>query len=167
MYPKNQISPSLNQQRVGGFSLVTAIFLLVILAALGVFMLSVYSTQRASVNMDIRGARAYQAAKAGIEWATLQVLASENGVLVASSFVCPAGNMAGMPALAGALQGFNVTTSCVLTSRQENANFIRVYQITAVSSIGAFPSQDYVERNISASVFTCRVGTGVAGEPRC
>ncbi|HEX7642674.1 MAG TPA: agglutinin biogenesis protein MshP [Burkholderiaceae bacterium] len=52
-----------------GFAIVSAIFLLVILAALGVAMLVFSSNQQAASAYDVMGSRAYQAARTGIEWA--------------------------------------------------------------------------------------------------
>jgi Tfp pilus assembly protein PilX len=57
-----------------GFLLVTAIFLLVILAALGAFILTISGTQQTSSALDVQGSRAYQAARAGIDWASYQLL---------------------------------------------------------------------------------------------
>jgi MSHA biogenesis protein MshP len=62
-----------------GFLLVTAIFLLVILAALGAFILTISGTQQTSSALDVQGTRAYQAARAGIEWASYQVLINPGG----------------------------------------------------------------------------------------
>jgi len=59
-----------------GFLLVTAIFLLVVLAALGAFILTISGTQQTSSALDVQGARAYQAARAGIESASDQLLIS-------------------------------------------------------------------------------------------
>src|SRR4030065_2779656 len=50
-----------------GFSLVSAIFLLVVIAALGTFAVTLSTTQQQSAALDVLGARAYQAARAGIE----------------------------------------------------------------------------------------------------
>ena len=51
-----------------GFVLPSAIFLLVVLAALGAFILNVSSNQQLGMAMDVRGERAWQAANAGMEW---------------------------------------------------------------------------------------------------
>ncbi|MBT3206159.1 MAG: pilus assembly protein MshP, partial [Gammaproteobacteria bacterium] len=56
---------TLNQQ---GFSLITAIFLLVVLATLMGYMVSLRVVQQQTVVMSIQGARALQAARAGIEY---------------------------------------------------------------------------------------------------
>lgn len=57
-----------------GFSLVSAIFLLIVLSALGVAMVNISTTQHASSALDVQVARAYQAARAGIEWGLFQQL---------------------------------------------------------------------------------------------
>jgi MSHA biogenesis protein MshP len=157
-----------------GFSLVTALFLLVILAALGVFMLSIYLSQRTAATQDVLGTRAYHAAKAGIEWATYQILSPENTVAVNPPFAACTNAMAGVPAFAGALQGFTVVVDCVVTPWVEGNNTIRVYQLTSTASyaapspVGSMPKPDFVERKLIASVNTCRVGvTGLASDPRC
>lgn len=143
----------------------SAIFLLVILAALGVFMLSIYMSQRTVVTQDVRGVLAYQAAKTGIEWATYQILTPENVAVVNSVF---AGCAAGMtpPAANGALSGFAINVDCQLTTTTEAGNTIRVYQLTSTGSKGSAPSSDYVERRIIASLSTCRVGPAVT-DPVC
>lgn len=158
---------SVHDSAVRGFSLVSAIFLLLILAALGIFMLSIYTSQRTIANQDVRGVLAYQAAKAGIEAATFAILTPENAAVVNSIFNgCTAG-MA-VPTFGGALSGFNVTIDCQLTTQTEGENTIRVYQITSTGSSGTAPSSDFVERQISASISTCRVGlTGLATDPPC
>src|SRR5215470_8915559 len=63
-----------------GFSIVTAIFLVVVLALLGVFIVSVTGMQLSSHQLDVLGARAYQAARAGIEWGAFQVLDPNNTI---------------------------------------------------------------------------------------
>lgn len=56
-----------------GFSVVSAIFILVVLAALGAFIASISSSQQIGSALDVQGVRAYQAARAGIEWGLYQV----------------------------------------------------------------------------------------------
>ena len=59
-----------------GFVLPSAIFLLVVLAALGAFALNVSSNQQLGMAMDVRGERAWQAANAGMEWARYKLASS-------------------------------------------------------------------------------------------
>ena len=63
-------------QRMQGFAIVTAIFILVVLAALGAFIVSISTNQQIGTALDIQGVRAYQAAKSGVEWGIYQVEAT-------------------------------------------------------------------------------------------
>ena len=168
MSPKPNLKDRASPLCERGFSLVSAIFLLVVLAALGAFTLSIYNLQRASASQDLRGVLAYQAAKAGIEWASYQILTPENAPVVNSIFPGCAMNMASVPSFAGALSGFLVRVDCQLTEADEGGNKIRVYQLTATATKGAMPSSDFVERQIFASFSTCRKGTaGLATDQPC
>jgi MSHA biogenesis protein MshP len=55
-------------KRLRGFAIVSAIFILVVLAALGAFILNISSSQQIGSALDVQGVRAYQAARAGVEW---------------------------------------------------------------------------------------------------
>lgn len=65
-----------------GFALPTAIFLLVILAALGAFVLNISTAQHVGQALDVEGERAWQSANAGMDWARYRV---------AAAGACPAG----------------------------------------------------------------------------
>lgn len=106
--------------REAGVGLVTAIFLLVVLAGLAVAMVSVYTAQQASSNLDLQGARAYQAARAGLEWGLFQDLRN-NTCNARSSFALPAGT---------SLSGFTVVVSC---TRSGAANGLLQVVIRAVA----------------------------------
>jgi MSHA biogenesis protein MshP len=75
-------------RRQAGVGLVTAIFLLVVLAGLGVAMVSIFTSQQASANVDLLGAQAYQAARAGLEWGVFQTRTGGK---------CAAGSMSANP----------------------------------------------------------------------
>jgi len=60
--------------RQGGFSLVSALFLLVVLAGLGVFAVRMNTLQQQTVTADLRGVQALQAARTGIEWGAYRAL---------------------------------------------------------------------------------------------
>lgn len=62
-------------RKVRGFALATAIFLLVILAGLGAFILNISTAQHIGQALDIEGERAWQAANAGLDWARYRVAA--------------------------------------------------------------------------------------------
>lgn len=61
---------------IAGFALPSAIFLLVILSALGAFILNVSSGQQLGMALDVRGERAWQAANAGMEWVRYRLAAN-------------------------------------------------------------------------------------------
>ncbi|MDA8092764.1 MAG: pilus assembly PilX N-terminal domain-containing protein [Betaproteobacteria bacterium] len=62
----------------GGFTLVAAIFLLVVLAALGTFLVAVSTRSQTSADQYLERGRAYQAARAGLEWEMYE-LATHDG----------------------------------------------------------------------------------------
>lgn len=88
-------------RRSAGVGLVTAIFLLVVLAGLGVAAVRIFNVQQASSSLDLDGARAYQAARAGIEWGLFHRL--RNDTCPSQSFALPADS---------ALGRFTVTVTC-------------------------------------------------------
>ena len=138
-----QVAPSSPRRTdARGFTIVAAIFLLVVLAALGAFVLTVSSSQHMSSAQDLQGARAYQAARSGIEWGAYQVL--RNSSCAASTPISPGGT----------LSGINVTVLCSSAgwSYTEAGNSVTLYQITATASQGTLGSATYVERQLQATV---------------
>ena len=166
--------------RQRGLSLVTAIFLMVVLAMLGAFMLSVTAIQQSSQQFDVQGVRAYQAARAGIEWGAWQVLDPNNTLnpVTCSPVVlpsCPAAST-NLSGLAGSLSPFTVTVTCsaaINAPTTEGNRNIGAYQIIATAcnqpSAGACPNASpasgYVERQLQATLSKCKDPTAAA--PRC
>jgi MSHA biogenesis protein MshP len=144
-------------RRGTGAGLVTAIFLLVVLAGLAVAMVSLGGAQQAGSALDVQGARAYQAARAGIEWGLYQNLRNNRQCLASSSFALPA---------TSALRGFVVTVTCTstpapATAPADNAAGLARYVITATAcnlqpDNGSCPNPsnnpDYVERQIVVTI---------------
>ena len=140
----------LRRPRSTGFVLPSAIFLLVVLAALAAFLVNISMTQHATSTQDVQGARAYQAARAGVEWGLYRVLNPDAGTLPA----CAAGNMT--------IEGFNVNVQCTSSDYTEAGpnRQIRVYQLVATASAGVFATQSYVEREVAVTVSKCRETDG-------
>lgn len=105
---KSMTTPRL--QRARGAALVTAIFLLVVLAGLGVAVVSLTTTQQASATQDELGARARLAAKAGLEWALYRQLVTNN-LACPATFALPAATQGGP---GNTLSGFTVTITCTV-----------------------------------------------------
>jgi MSHA biogenesis protein MshP len=132
-----------------GFVLPTAIFLLVILAALGGYMVSLSRTSHLSSALDIQGSRAYQAARAGIEWAAWQVVDPQTQPPT-STTLCPASPTTLNP-LAGTLAAFTVVVTCIRTPATDGADAVAIYQVTSTATSGLPGQVDYVDREIQAS----------------
>src|SRR6266550_5672289 len=104
-------------ERQTGFSIIAAIFLLVVLALLAAFIASVTGMQQSSGQLDVLGVRAYQSARAGLEWGAWQVLDPNNTLNPASCSTivmptCFSPSPQNLSSLAGSLSGFTVTVSC-------------------------------------------------------
>lgn len=131
--------------RQKGFSLVTAIFLLVILASIGAFMVTIGGTQRTTTVAAIQGARAFQAARSGIEWAIPQVMppATDCSTITANpnfTLNVPGAN------------DFTISVSCTSTSHTEAGNTFNVYAITSEARFGTYGDPDFVRRRITATI---------------
>ena len=127
-----------------GFSLLTAIFLLVVIAALAAFAVTISTTQQRGIALDVLGARAYQASRVGIDWGAYQLLRNGGGCGAASAAL-PAGT------LGGTLGGFTVNVGCTATAHSEAAA-ITMYQLTSTATLGAVAAPDYVERQMTATI---------------
>lgn len=142
--------------RQRGFSIVSAIFLVVILAALGAFMVSLSTTQHTASALDVRGARAYQAARAGIEWAAWQAIRN------AAAYGCTAGASTDTLNFTGDLADFTATVACTSSAHDEGGNTVRVYSVTSTAKSGAPGSVRYVERVLNATLGLCTTAGGGA-----
>lgn len=129
-----------------GFSLVSAIFLLVVLAGLGVAMITISTVQHQSSALDVQGTRAYHAARAGMEWGVFQRLQvpAYCAAAVTNNIALPAGT---------SLSGFTVTVVCTPDNGLGLNINGAVIQATAcnIPTGGACPnaapnSSDYVQR---------------------
>jgi MSHA biogenesis protein MshP len=58
--------------RQRGVSIVTALFLVVVLTALAVAVMTFSTVQQSTVTLDLLGSRAYEAARAGVEYGLYQ-----------------------------------------------------------------------------------------------
>jgi MSHA biogenesis protein MshP len=140
-----------------GFSLISAIFLLVVLAGLGAAMVSFSTMQNQALTMDVMGSRAYQAANAGIEWAAYNIASSPAGVAVppAPRFVPGTAT-----ALGGDLAPFAVAVGYTAALQVDDATWpqngtteaVWSYDITASAVWGVAGTENRVERVINAKM---------------
>jgi MSHA biogenesis protein MshP len=129
-----------NRQR--GFSIVMATFVLVVLGLLGAYMVRLSANQTGTPINALQGARAYQAAHAGIEWSIARIAVGGN---------CTEINAQTTLSFAG-LDGFNVKLSCSSQTYSEADKSPIIFRITALSQFGNYISNDYVAREIEVSI---------------
>lgn len=138
------------KQNQRGFGIVAAIFILVILAGLAVAITVVSTTQHLGSALDIQGARAYQAARTGIEWGLYKALKSSS--CVASTDI-------------GAFDGMTVTVQCTVAASGDakEAGLGSLYIVTSAAcnlptgttcpgNAGNVATITYVERRLSVLV---------------
>jgi MSHA biogenesis protein MshP len=131
-----------------GFSLLAAIFLLVILTGLSIFLVSIATMNQIGSALDIQGSRAYQSARSGIEWAAYQALTP------AVAPACPATTLT---FTGTTLQDFSTVVTCALSAVDEQGTTINIYQFTATACNQATcpsgsPGQGYIERQLTIVV---------------
>jgi len=129
--------------RQRGVSIISAIFMLLLFAALAAFMVSLTSTANITSALDVQGSRAYQSAQTGIEWGLYQVLVLATPSCVSSTT---------LPSL---IEGFSVTVTCAVDGPYTDAGQVfSLYRLVSTAQTpGAAPgSIAFVERQVAASV---------------
>jgi len=139
-------------RRQRGVGLVTAIFLLVVIAGLAAAMVTVFTAQQAGSQLDQQGTRAYQAARAGIEWGLFRATQPDG-------CATPTNNSFALPATSN-LGAFTVTVTCTPTAGPggDAATTTRVIKATACNQPagGTCPNAasnlDYVQRMLQVQL---------------
>ena len=128
----------MNAQR--GFSLVSAVFLLVVLAALGVYAVRINTLQQQTVTAGLRAAQAFQAARTGVSWGAYRAL---------SIGACASGTL---NLTEGATAGYRVTVQCSESTHIEGASTVRIYVFDVRAEAGAYGGPDYVSRRLQTKI---------------
>lgn len=132
------------ESRQHGFGLVAAMFVIIIITAVITAMARLAETQNATNSMAIQQARAYQAARAGLEWGIYQA------ITMAPSSCEPNASFS-----AAGFDGFPITVKCeevdagLITEENKAVTF---YRITATAEYGNAGSPDYAYRQLTAMV---------------
>lgn len=153
--------------RQRGFSLVSAMFLLIILALLGVAMMAISGAQHNSQALDVNGSRAYQAGEAGLEWGMMQVLdpSGTNANLSLATPQPPACFAATTVAMASVFSAFTTNVTCSVVTTTEGNRQIAVYTLTSTATSGA--GSTAVERQVTATVSRCVDPSGPLPRREC
>ena len=123
-----------------GFTLITALFLLIVVALLSVYMITIRNVQQSTVVFGQQGARAMQAAHSGLEWGIYEAVV--NGLCVPGTF----------SATGTALSAFTINVSCSSSAHTEAAVLITTYRLTSTAQTGSYGTLDYVYRSLQATV---------------
>lgn len=142
--------------RGAGFTMISALFVLVVLAALGAAMVGITQRQQLGSAAELDSARALQSARGGLEWAAFQVL--QNPAPPAAAPACFATTNIVVAA-------FTVTVACTRTpgsgALADGATPLVFYELVATACnapvAGACPTTGtpavtYVERQLSWTV---------------
>ncbi len=125
-----------------GFALVAAMFVIIIIALVIAAMMRMAGNQHGTNSLAIQQARAYQAARSGLDWGISNALAGS--CLPSKTLVMTGSNLSEFE---------GVIVNCVLQTYSENGNSVRIYTLTATAQNGV-PGQrpDYAYRRLSATV---------------
>jgi MSHA biogenesis protein MshP len=123
-----------------GFALVAAMFVIIIIALVIAAMMRMAGNQHGTNSLAIQQARAYQAARSGLEWGINSALAGT--CLPSKTLVMTGSNLS-------EFEGVLVT--CSVNPYSENGAAVNIYQLTATAQNGLPGSRpDYAFRQLAA-----------------
>lgn len=166
--------PRRSPARERGFAMVTVVFLIVILASIVASVATLRERGSHAAVMEIRQARAVQAARAALEWAAWKVR-DPAGSMTGVDNLPPCFASPSVVPLHGGLSEFTVTVTCARSPAltdvppyyQEDVRRLVVYTLTAVAAVGAPDAPDRVERRIQMRVETCKDPASPAANQAC
>ena len=134
--------------RSAGAALVSAIVLIIVLAALGAAMMNLSNVEHDTATKSMLSTRVYYGAKTGLEWAIQQAISEPVATAPARCIGFSGGGTTFAPSAPG-LSGVSVTVICD-PSTHGAGNF--TYYITSVARTGTAGSLSYAERQMGATV---------------
>jgi MSHA biogenesis protein MshP len=135
-----------------GFSLVVAIFVILVLAALGAFAIKIGLSQDQTATLDLLVARAQAAADSGIEYGANRVLKGGAGCAPTGTTYTP------LTLATPGLSGFKITVTCtstphgLLSASNPIPKTYNVYALISVAQRGTYGTPDFVSRTARRSV---------------
>jgi len=131
------IAPASSSLQQRGAALIAALFLVVVLAALGAFAVNIGMGQQQTSDLQLLQYRTLAAANAGLEFWATQAANNPGLAAVTGCGAVPTLTPPGM-------NGFTVNISC--TSIASGAQ--HVYEVTATATTGTYGSPDFVRRTV-------------------
>ena len=129
-------------RRQRGFSIVSTIFLLVVLAALGVFAVRMNTLQQQTATSALRAAQAFHAARSGVEWGAYRALKAS---------VCNS-TATILNLTESGTSGFRVSVTCNSSTHTEGTATVKVYVFDVRAEAGTYGGIDYVSRRLQAKI---------------
>jgi MSHA biogenesis protein MshP len=138
------VKRAMTRRRAAGFSLVSAIFLMVVLVILGSSLVTISSVQQTTAAQMLQAMRASYAARAGAEWAGQQDL----------STWCPgpAYPMTTTFTLPAPLAGFTVSVECTRSPHTFDTGTLNYFVVDVTATSGNYGTPDYVRRKLRAKI---------------
>lgn len=122
-----------------GFTLITTLFLLVVVSSLGAYLVNMSITQHTSSMLAVKAQRARLAALSGLEWVAYRIANIANS--------CPSSSTSLV------IEGFNVTlTGCAATVVIEGVDTYTLFDITVTAQSGTYGDSDYVNLAVRANL---------------
>lgn len=139
-----------------GVALVTAIFLIVALAALGGVMVSLSGVQQTTSGVAVASAQTLLAARGGLEWGIHRAVNNDTTMCGTSPTITTTGF---------SLLAANVSVTCTVKTNTSGATFVRTYFLTSTATYGAAGIPGYTQRAIEAAV--CRSDAPATSTTEC
>ncbi|MFK5915317.1 MAG: hypothetical protein QM484_13180 [Woeseiaceae bacterium] len=123
-----------NIKKQSGVSIVTAIFLVVVLALMGAGMVSLLSTSQQSISQEITSAKTYMAGRSCLQWGMYQAVYNATTGTHTNTFNNVNSSL------------FN--SQCSTTIDTITADSLIFYNITAIANFGAVTDPEYSQRTM-------------------
>lgn len=133
--------PLIKRFKQDGFSLITALFILVILAAVSGFSVSIAGMIHSTTSLVQQGEVAFFAARSGLEWGLFKV--SNNPA------ACPATTT--LTLSQGVLDNFTVQVTCSAASVTEGSATFNIFTLNSLAERGSFGNGDYISREMQVT----------------
>lgn len=132
--------------RIAGSALITAIFLVIVLASLGAAMVGLSNVQQDTVAKAVISSRVYYGAKTGLDWSVQRLITD-----AAPPARCAGSFPATFSPTGAGMSGVSVTVTCA--SSQHGAGTTSfTYYITSIATTGTLGTLSYAERRMEATV---------------
>lgn len=133
--------------RCAGMALVSAIFLIVVLAGLGISLMNLSNVEQDTASKTNLAAKVYYGSKAGLDWGIQQAIAA--GACAASTnFNLTQGSLNGVALTVTCTSAAQGASNCGLTG----TSTCNTYYLTSRATLGTLGTLAYAERRMEATV---------------